>query len=80
GTFLFKCREAALIEGGKLTREVRGAALSGKILNVLANIDAIADDFGESGGYCGKKEQSAGTSDGAPHFRIANVVVGGSEE
>ncbi|MBN2150063.1 MAG: TldD/PmbA family protein [Candidatus Lokiarchaeota archaeon] len=80
GTFLFKCKEARIIEGGRLTNLVKGAALSGKILNILASIDAIADDFGESGGMCGKKGQSVGTSDGAPHFRVHNVVVGGSEE
>jgi TldD protein len=80
GNFMFKAKEAILIENGELTTLLKDAALSGQILQVLNDIDAIANDFGDSGGQCGKGGQSVRVSDASPHFRIRNVLVGGMEE
>ncbi len=79
GNFMFKCKEATMIEGGKLTTMLKDVALSGQILQVLHDIDAIGSDFGSSGGMCGKGGQSVRVSDASPHFRIKNVLVGGME-
>lgn len=79
GNFMFKCKEASLIENGKLTTSFKDVALSGQILQVLHDIDAIGKDFGSSGGMCGKGGQSVRVSDASPHFRIKNVLVGGMD-
>jgi len=78
GQFMFKCDEAYAIRHGEVGERYRDASLSGVILEVLNNVTGVADDFmvGDPG-YCGKSGQSARTSDGGPHLRVADVVVGG---
>jgi len=78
GQFMFKCDEAYAIRHGELGERYRDASLSGVILEVLNNVTGVADDFlvGDPG-YCGKGGQSARTSDGGPHIRVADIVVGG---
>lgn len=78
GQFMFKCDEAYEIRNGEVGQRFRDASLSGVILEVLRNVDALADDFvlGDPG-YCGKGGQEARTTDGGPHLRVKNVVVGG---
>lgn len=78
GQFMFKCDEAYEIKGGEVGQRYRDASLSGVILEVLASVTGVADDFvlGDPG-YCGKNYQDARTSDGGPHIRVADVVVGG---
>lgn len=80
GNFMFKCKEAVMLENGEQNALLKDVALSGQILQVLHDIDGIASDFGNSGGHCGKGGQSVRVSDGSPHFRIKNVLVGGMEE
>jgi TldD protein len=80
GNFMFKSKEAVLLENGEQTTLLKDVALSGQILQVLHDIDAIANDFGTSGGHCGKGGQNVRVSNGSPHFRIKNVLVGGMEE
>ncbi len=79
GNFMFKCKEATMIENGQQTTSFKDVALSGQILQVLHDIDAIGNDFGSSGGMCGKGGQHVRVSDASPHFRIKNVLVGGME-
>jgi TldD protein len=76
---MFKSKEALMIENGELTTPLKDVALSGQIMQVLLDIDAIGNDFGYSGGHCGKGGQSVRVSDGSPHFRIRNIVIGGME-
>jgi len=78
GQFMFKCDEAYEITNGEVGQRFRDASLSGVILDVLRNVDALGDDFvlGDPG-YCGKGGQEARTTDGGPHLRVKNVVVGG---
>ncbi len=45
GDFVFGVAEGYLIEGGRVTTPVRGATLIGNGVDVLENIDAIADDL-----------------------------------
>lgn len=51
------------IEGGRLTRGVRGAMLSGSVLELLGKVDAVADDLTFYGRLA------------APTFRVAEMMV-----
>jgi TldD protein len=77
GNFMFKSEEATMIENGQQTTLLKDVALSGQILQVLHDIDAIGKDFSPGGGFCVKGGQSVRISKASPHFRIKNVLVGG---
>jgi len=78
GQFMFKCDEAYEIRKGEIGQRYRDVSLSGVILEVLNQVTGVADDFQVvDPGYCGKSGQSARTTDGGPHIRVADVVVGG---
>ena len=77
GIFQFNAAEGYLIEKGEKTTALRDVSLSGNILETLKNIDAIANDFKLSVGFCGKGGQTAPVGDGGPHTRILNALVGG---
>ena len=78
GQFMFKGDEAYEIRDGEIGQRHRDASISGVIMDVLRNVEGVGNDFmlGDPG-YCGKSGQSARTTDGGPHVRIANMVVGG---
>ncbi len=78
GQFMFKCDEAHEVRDGEIGQRYRDATVSGLIMEVLNNVEAIGDDFSLGDpGYCGKSGQSARTTDGGPHLRVADMVVGG---
>jgi len=78
GEFNFNVRVAYLIEGGKVTSPVSGAALIGKGIDVLTNIDAVADDLDLGVGICGKGQWVPVTA-GLPTARVAKgITVGGT--
>jgi TldD protein len=69
-----------LIRHGTVAEMVRDAMLTGNVFATLANIDAVGDDLElEDGpGGCGKAGQfPLQVTDGSPHIRIRNVVIGG---
>jgi TldD protein len=78
--FTFSAEEAYRIKKGKVCEKLRDVVLTGNVFETLMNIDAIGNDmrlFGGLGG-CGKGAQSPlRVSDGGPHVRIRNVVIGG---
>jgi len=78
--FTFSAAKAYKIEKGKITEPVRDVVLSGNLFETLKNIDGVGNDlkiFGGLGG-CGKGGQMPlPVSNGAPHIRIRNVVIGG---
>jgi TldD protein len=78
GDFVFGCSEAFLIEGGEVTRPVRGANLIGRAIEVMSAVDAIADDFDRWDGVCGKDGQGVPVSSGSPTLRISRITVGGT--
>jgi TldD protein len=81
--FTFVARYGQMIRNGKLAEVVKDVALSGNVFTTLKNIDRFGDDFevGDSAGGCGKNGQSPlPTSEGSPHIRIQNVVIGGAKE
>jgi len=78
GQFTCKVEQAWMIEGGELTNHLRDVAISGMTLDALQSVTAVANDLKvESPGTCGKNLQAAPVDDGAPHFRIERIVVGG---
>jgi len=78
--FTFSAAEAYMIKNGKIGGLMRPVVLSGNVFTTLQNIDAIGDDLDmNQGGGCGKGEQSPlPVSNGSPHIRIHNCLVGGA--
>src|SRR3989339_72419 len=78
--FTFSAEDAYMIRNGKIQEKVRDVVLTGNVFETLMNIDAIGNDLKIHGGLggCGKGGQSPlRVSDGGPHVRIRNVVIGG---
>ncbi|MDI6736597.1 MAG: TldD/PmbA family protein [bacterium] len=77
--FTFSAQQAYLIKNGKIDNLVRDVVLTGNVFETLMNIEAIGNDlilFGGLGG-CGKGGQSPlPVSDGGPHIRIKNILIG----
>jgi len=69
---------ATSLEDGRITSPVRGANLIGNGPQILAAIDAVAEDFETRDGVCGKEGQGAPVSNGSPTLRIARMTVGGT--
>jgi len=78
GMFNFTCREAWLIENGKLTTPVKGATLVGSCEEIISNVDAVGNDLDFGPGICGKGQMAEVTA-GQPTVRIRGMNVGGSK-
>jgi TldD protein len=77
--FTFSAGEAYMIRNGKVAETLRPVVLTGNVFETLKNIDAIGNDLDmNQGGGCGKGGQSPlPVSNGSPHIRIRNCLVGG---
>ncbi|MEO8199275.1 MAG: TldD/PmbA family protein [Gemmatimonadota bacterium] len=78
--FSFTAGYAYMIRQGKIAELVRDVTLAGNLFHTLDAIDGIAGDFrwNQMGGGCGKGFQvPLPVTEGAPHIRIRNAVVGG---
>jgi TldD protein len=81
GTFLFKAVRGYIVENGELKYPLRDVALTGNILELLKNVDAICNDlemFASPFGGCGKIDQRAYVGFGGPHLKVKNVLFGGA--
>lgn len=78
GVFQFNAKRGYLVEKGEMTRLLRDVSLSGKILETLLHVKAIANDLKFNSGRCGKAGQLVPISDGSPHLLIAKATVGGA--
>ena len=78
--FTFSAGEAYMIRNGKIAELLRPVVLSGNVFTTLENIDAIGNDLDmNQGGGCGKGGQSPlAVSNGSPHIKISDCLVGGS--
>ena len=80
--FTFSAARGYLIENGKIKKMLRDVVLTGNVFETLMNIEMIGNDlhlFGGLGG-CGKNGQAPlPVSDGAPHIRIKDVIIGGEK-
>jgi TldD protein len=77
GTFQVGIQEGYEIRNGEIREPVRDASISGNTLETLLKVEAVGKDFELWPGRCGKG-QTAFESDGGPHVRVKEVVVGGS--
>ena len=77
--FSFSSAYAYMIRDGQIAELVKDVILAGNLFTTLANIDAVGDDFewAHAGGACGKGQGGLYTTEGAPHIRIQDVVIGG---
>jgi TldD protein len=75
--FMFMVGEAWKIEKGKITRPLRGVAISGQAFEVLSSADMVGNDvlLDMGSGHCGKI-QPARVDGGGPHLRCT-VKLGG---
>lgn len=79
GDFVFGMTEAYLIEDGKITEPLREGNLIGNGPSVLANIDAVGNDFAMGApGTCGKDGQGVPVGDGVPTLRAHGLTIGGT--
>jgi TldD protein len=80
GRFVFSASEAYLIEGGKVTRPVRGATLIGNGPDVMNRVTMVGNDLKlDAGvGVCGKEGQSVPVGVGQPTLKIDELTVGGT--
>ena len=80
GKFVFSASEAYLVEGGRVTRPVKGATLIGNGPEVLTRVSMVGDnlelDWGI--GVCGKEGQSVPVGVGQPTLRVDGLTVGGT--
>jgi TldD protein len=80
GKFVFSASEAYLIEGGKVTRPVKGATLIGNGPEIMNRISMVGNDLklDDGVGTCGKGGQSVPVGVGQPTLKIDNITVGGT--
>ena len=76
--FTFSAGEAFMIRDGKVAELLRPVKLTGNLFTTLENIDGIGRDLDfNQGGGCGKGGQMPlPVSNGSPHIRIQDCVVG----
>jgi TldD protein len=81
GKFVFSASEAYLIEGGRVTRPVKGATLIGHGPSILKQCSMVGNDFAlDTGiGVCGKEGQSVPVGVGQPTLKIDALTVGGTQ-
>lgn len=80
--FSFTSHHGYMIRNGKKAELIKGFTLAGNLFKTLADIDMVGHDeeIHNSGGGCGKGEQfPLPVTNGGPHIRIRNVVIGGDE-
>jgi TldD protein len=79
GDFVFGMWEAYLIEDGEVTEPLREGNLIGNGPKVLADIEALGNDFAMgSPGTCGKDGQGVPVGDGVPTLRVRSLTIGGT--
>jgi len=80
GEFNFTVSEGYMIEDGKITTPVRGAALIGNGKDTLFNIDMVGNNRSFGHGVCGSASGSIPANVGQPTIRIKNMTVGGGRK
>ena len=78
--FSFTAAYGRMIRDGRVAELVKDVVLAGNLFQTLDRIDHIAADFrwNQMGGGCGKAGQyPLSVTEGAPHVRIEEALVGG---
>jgi TldD protein len=79
-SFSFTAAYGYMIRDGQVAELVKDVVLAGNLFETLDRIERIAGDFrwNQIGGGCGKAGQAyLAVTEGAPHVRIEEVLVGG---
>jgi TldD protein len=80
GRFVFSVTEGSMIEGGKITKPLKGIMLMGRGQDVLKNISMVGNDLLIiGGGTCGKDGQGKPVGFGNPTLRVDKITVGGQK-
>jgi len=80
GQFTCRTAEGWLIKNGQLHEQLRDVAVSGMVLEALADVDAVGSEFRlASPGTCGKSGQGVPVDNGGPHIRVRKLIVGGRQ-
>lgn len=81
GKFVFSSSEAYLIENGKITSPIKGAAIIGDGPTVLTRVSMVGNDLAldEGVGICGKEGQSVPVGVGQPTLKVDQLTVGGTQ-
>lgn len=79
GKFTFSVNMGYLIEDGKLTKPVKNATLIGTNVQILNEVEMIANDTQFFLGTCGKDGQSAAVTAGTPTLKLRQMTVGGRQ-
>jgi TldD protein len=77
GKFTFSVNMGYLIEDGKITRPIKNATLIGTNVQILNEVEMIANDTAFFLGTCGKDGQSATVTAGTPTLKLRQMTVGG---
>lgn len=77
GKFTFSVNMGYKIENGKLTAPVKNATLIGTNVQILNEVEMIANDTQFFLGSCGKDGQSAPVTAGTPTLKLRQMTVGG---
>lgn len=78
GEFNFSVLEGYMIEDGKITTPVKGAALIGNGKDTLFKIDMVGNNLDYGHGMCGSASGSIPANVGQPTIRIKSMTVGGA--
>ncbi len=80
GNFNFAVREGYWIEGGRITKPVRGAVLIGNSLETLQRLEGVGNDLyiEPARGTCGKDGQWVPVGVGQPTVLFSALTVGGT--
>jgi TldD protein len=78
GIFQFNAAESFIIKNGEIKDPLRDVSLSGSIMEILKNVEALGSDFKMGVGFCGKSGQTVPVGDGGPHVRVSRATVGGT--
>jgi TldD protein len=80
GRFVFSVSEGYMIEGGNVTRPLKGIMLMGSGQDVLKSISMVGNDLLViGGGSCGKAGQSKPVGFGNPTLKVDKITVGGKK-
>ena len=79
GKFTFSVNMGYMIEDGKLTKPVKNATLIGTNVQILNEVEMIANDTQFFLGTCGKDGQSAPVTAGTPTLKLRQMTVGGRQ-
>jgi TldD protein len=81
GQYTCHAGRGRMIRNGEIAEPLRDVGVAGMILDTLANVDAVTEEFEmlTMGGMCGKNGQSMPTNGGGPYLRVRELIVGGQE-